>query len=641
VTFKTYCLSHQAPVKEKTMLETKQQAQPSIETRYLPIEAYGMIGDLTTVALVGKNGSIDWCCLPDFDSPSIFAALLDADKGGSFRLAPVEQEHLETKQIYFPETNILITRFLTSEGVGEITDFMPIKSQGTERYEHHLVRAVHMVRGSLTLQVSCRPAFNYARDTHTLHLSEHGAVFHSPALTLALSSSVPLNDDGQGGAQATFTLSEDQSAIFFLDSSQDEDLLPHPVTQERYEAQFAETRRYWLRWISQCHYQGRWREHVQRSALALKLLTYAPTGAIVAAPTASLPEGIGGERNWDYRFTWFRDASFTLDSLLVLGFTEEAEAFTGWLKGRLNELHEGGELQPMYTIRGGHEMPEILLDHLEGYRQSRPVRIGNGAATQRQLDIYGELMDVLFVYSRHRGLTYESWLHICQQLEWLAQHWQEADEGIWEVRGGARQFLHSRLMSWVAFDRALRIARERGLPAPLEQWQQISMQIYREIMDKGWNEQKGSFVQYYGGEAVDASALLLSLTGFIEARDPRMLATIERIQRELTHTPHVYRYNVDVAANDGLAGHEGTFNICSFWLVEALARANRLEEARLSLEHMLTYANHVGLYAEEIASTGEALGNFPQAFTHLALIRACLSVDEAMNKIAPHLYLSL
>ena len=622
------------------MLATKRPARTLTETRYLPIEEYGMIGDLSTVALVGKNGSIDWCCLPDFDSPSVFGTLLDADKGGSFRLSPVEQEGLGTKQMYFPETNILITRFLTHDGVGEITDFMPIKSKGTGRYEHHLVRAVHMVRGSLTFQVACRPAFNYARDTHTLHYTEHGAVFRSPKLTLALSSSVPLRDDGQGGAQASFTLSEDQSAFFFLDSSQDEDLLPRPVSQDVYEAQFAETRRYWLRWISQCQYQGRWREHVQRSALALKLLTYAPTGAIVAAPTTSLPEGIGGERNWDYRFTWFRDSAFTLDSLLALGFTEEAEAFIDWLKGRLNELQEGGELQPIYTIRGGHEMPEIRLDHLEGYRQSRPVHIGNGAATQRQLDIYGELMDVLFVYSRHRGLTYESWLHLCQQLDWLAQHWQEADEGIWEVRGGVRHFLHSRLMSWVAFDRAARIARERGLPAPLDEWQKISTQIYREIMDKGWNEQKHSFVQYYGGEAVDASALLLSLTGFIEARDPRMLATIERIQRELTHTPHVYRYDVDAAASDGLAGHEGTFNICSFWLVEALARADRLEEARLSLEHMLTYANHVGLYAEEIASTGEALGNFPQAFTHLALIRACLSVDEAMKKVAPHLYLS-
>jgi GH15 family glucan-1,4-alpha-glucosidase len=614
------------------MLTEKQAAQPLTETRYLPIEAYGMIGDLTTVALVGKNGSIDWCCLPDFDSPSIFAALLDADKGGSFRLAPVEQELTGTKQMYLPETNILITRFMTSDGVGEITDFMPIKQPGTNRYQHHLVRAVHIVRGSLSFQLDCHPAFNYARDSHTLHLSENGAVFRSAALSLTLSSSVPLSDDGHGGAHATFTLSEDQSAFFFLDSSQDQNALPHSVSQDVYEEQFLETRRYWLRWLSQCQYQGRWREQIYRSALALKLLTYAPTGAIVAAPTTSLPEGIGGERNWDYRFTWFRDASFTLESMLALGFTEEAEAFMGWLNARVSELHEGGELQPMYTIRGGHEMPEIHLDHLEGYRQSRPVRIGNGAATQRQLDIYGELMGVIFLYTRHRGMSYDSWLHLCQQLDWLAQHWQEPDEGIWEVRGGMRHFLHSRLMSWVAFDRAIRLARERGLPAPLEQWQQISMQIYREIMEKGWNEQRRSFVQYYGGEAVDASSLLLSLTGLLDGRDSRMLATIDRIQQDLTHTPHVFRYDIDAAADDGLAGHEGTFSICSFWLVEALAKAGRLQEARLSLEHMLTYANHLGLYSEEIASTGEALGNFPQAFTHLALIHACMSVNEAMDK---------
>ncbi len=624
------------------MLKTRpKQAQPSTEVRYLPIEAHGVIGDLYTVALIGKNGSIDWCCLPDFDSPSVFGAVLDVDKGGSFRLAPSKQEHLETKQMYFPETNILITRFLTQAGIGEITDFMPIKQQGSEHHEHHLVRAVHMVHGSLTFQVACRPAFNYARDAHTLHLSENGAVFRSTDLTLALSSSIPLADDGQGGAQATFTLSADQSAFFFLDSSQDRNMLPHAVSQQSYERQFAETQRYWQRWLSQCHYQGRWREQVHRSALVLKLLTYAPTGAIVAAPTTSLPEGIGGERNWDYRFTWFRDAAFTLDSLLALGFTQEAEAFMLWLNARVDELQEGGELQPMYTIHGGHEMPEIHLDHLDGYRQSRPVRIGNGAATQRQLDIYGELMDVIYLYTHHRSVSYDGWLRLCQQLDWLAQHWQETDEGIWEVRGGAKHFLHSRLMSWVAFDRALRIARERNLPAPLEEWQQISAQIYREIMDKGWHEQQHSFVQYYSGEAIDASALLLSLTGFIDARDPRMLATIERIQRELTHAPHVYRYDTETGADDGLAGHEGTFSICSFWLVEALAKAGRLEEARLSLEQLLTYANHLGLYSEEIAPTGEAWGNFPQAFTHLALIHACLSVDEAMEKTSSRPYLSL
>ena len=626
------------------MIQTQQKTQAfanAENSRYLPIEDYGVIGDLWTVALVGKNGSIDWCCLPDFDSPSVFGALLDADKGGAFSLKPVESKRLGTKQLYFPGTNILITRFLTASGTGEITDFMPIKQKETEPYQHHLLRALHIVHGSLTFELSCRPAFNYARDSHTLQISHEGATFRSPALTLALGSSLPLHDDGRGGAQATFTLSEGEEAIFVLSSSAHGELHPQVLTSEEYEAQFLATRRYWQTWLSKCRYQGRWREQVLRSALTLKLLTYAPTGAIVAAPTASLPEGVGGERNWDYRFTWLRDAAFTLDSLLALGFTEEAGAFNKWVGARLNELPCGGALQPMYTIHGGREMPEIHLDHLDGYKQSRPVRIGNGAATQKQLDVYGELMDTLFVYTRLRGLTYEGWLHVCQQLDWLSQHWQEPDEGIWEVRGGTKHFLHSRLMCWVAFDRALRMARERGLPAPLEKWQEVSMQIYREIMDLGWNEEKESFVQYYGGEAIDASALLLALTGFVDARDPRMRKTIKRIQRELTTMPHVHRYDVRSAANDGLAGEEGAFNICSFWLVEALVMAGRLEEACISLEHLLTYANHLGLYAEETAPTGEAWGNFPQAFTHLALIHACLSVDQALENTFVRPYVSM
>jgi GH15 family glucan-1,4-alpha-glucosidase len=317
--------------------------------------------------------------------------------------------------------------------------------------------------------------------------------------------------------------------------------------------------------------------------------------------------------------------------LLILGFPNAAEAFMGWVAARCRELPPDAVLQPMFTIEGGHDLTEYTLDHLEGYRQSGPVRIGNGAYRQRQLDVYGELLDSLYLLNRSQDISYDLWGNVRRLLEWLSQHWQEPDEGIWEVRGGQRQFVHSRVMSWVAFDRALRIARHRGLPAPHQAWETISAQIYEEIMEHGWNEQVGSFVQYYGGDALDASALLMVLTRFTGPTDPRITRTIERIQQELTSDSLVSRYNPERAADDGFGGQEGTFSLCSFWLVEALARAGRLEEARLILEKMLTYANHVGLYAEEIGATGEALGNFPQAFTHLALISACYNLDRALN----------
>ncbi|MFL5667520.1 MAG: glycoside hydrolase family 15 protein [Ktedonobacteraceae bacterium] len=598
---------------------------------YLPIEDYAVIGNLHTVALVGKNGSIDWCCIPRFDAPSVFGALLDAKKGGFFRIAPPETPGMERKQLYLPDTNILITRFLTVDGVGEIIDFMPIKQVGSSTHQHHLMRSVQVVRGSLSLEMVCRPAFNYARDTHVMHLSEEGAVFISETLCLALTSSVPLEDDGKGGVRATFTLQQGQTAYFQLESAKDQDVRPHHHSPRYYEAQFLETKRYWQNWLAQCKYQGRWREMVHRSALALKLLTYAPTGAIVAAPTTSLPEAIGGVRNWDYRYTWLRDAAFTIYGLLTLGFTQAAEAFMGWLEARCHELEENGSLQPMFTIEGGHDLTEITLDHLEGYRQSRPVRIGNGAYKQQQLDVYGELMDSIYIFDRHKGISYDLWWQLRRLLNWLSTHWQSTDEGIWEVRGGQQHFLHSRVMSWVAYDRALRIARHRGLPAPRVEWENISSQIYEEIMEQGWNEKVGSFVQHYGSEAVDASALLMVLTRFAGSNDPRTLRTIDRTLKELTSDSHVFRYDPLLAADDGFGGQEGTFSICSFWLVEALARAGRLEEGRLVLEKILTYANHVGLYSEEIGPTGEALGNFPQAFTHLSLISACYNMDRALN----------
>jgi GH15 family glucan-1,4-alpha-glucosidase len=615
-----------------TTITNEDTLKPS-ET-YQPIEDYGVVGDLHTVALVGKNGSIDWCCIPRFDSPSVFGALLDARKGGFFRISPHVSNGTKIghKQMYLPETNILITRFLTEDGVGEITDFMPVKTSRRLDHQHNIIRSVSVVRGDLSFEVTCQPAFNFARDTHVLHFHKEGVIFESQSLSLGLYSTVQMQENGNGGVSAIFTLHAGDSVYFDLASARRNDLIPHLPTPGEYRESFQKTLLYWRRWLSQCQYTGRWREMVQRSALVLKLLTYSPTGAIVAAPTTSLPETIGGPRNWDYRYTWIRDASFTLYSLLTLGFTQEAEAFMGWLVNRCHELKENGSLQPMYTIEGKHDLSESTLDHLEGYRKSGPVRIGNGAYKQNQLDVYGELMDAIYIYNHYDSISFDLWQSLRRLLQWLDRNWDRPDEGIWEVRGGSQHFVHSRVMCWVAFDRALRLARQRGLPAPVNDWTNTSSRIYEQIMQKGWNEKKKSFVQYYGSEAVDASALLMVLTKFAGARDSYMLHTINRIQRELTSDSLVHRYNPKQAADDGLGTLEGTFSPCSFWLAESLARAGRVDEARLMLEKMLTYCNHVGLYAEEVGPTGEALGNFPQAFTHLALITACYNVDQALNK---------
>lgn len=613
------------------MIQDQDQNKPATGT-YQPIEDYAMIGDLHTVALVGRNGSIDWCCIPRFDSPSVFGALLDADKGGSFRIAPPDDDtHIGRKQMYFPETNVLNTRFLSPDGMAELVDFMPIKLTGSAPHQHHIMRRVTVVRGSMAFEMTCRPAFNYARDQHEVRMAHSGAIFHSAHFTLGLAATVSLVEDGQGGVSARFTLHEGQSAYFVLESARDDDLAPQPISPGHFMHLFQQTMRFWQQWTGQCQYQGRWREMVQRSALALKLMTYAPTGAIVAAPTTSLPEAMGGTRNWDYRYTWLRDSAFSLYSLLTLGFTQEAEAFMSWLDARCHELKANGSLQPMYTITGGHDLTEVTLDHLSGYRNSKPVRIGNGAYSQKQLDVYGELMDAIYLFNRHQDISYDLWLNLRRLLNWLKDHWQEPDEGIWEVRGGPQLFLHSRVMSWVAFDRALRLARHRGLPAPFDEWNRTSSAIYEQIMERGWNQKLHSFVQYYGSDAVDASSLLMVLTRFTGPKDPHMLHTIEYIQKNLTNDAHVYRYDPQDAASDGLGSKEGTFIACSFWLAESLARAGRVEDGRLMLEKMLSYSNHVGLFSEEIGATGEALGNFPQAFTHLALISACYNIDRTLN----------
>jgi GH15 family glucan-1,4-alpha-glucosidase len=597
---------------------------------YLPIADHGIIGDLHTVALVGADGTIDWYCCPSFDSPSVFASILDRKKGGYYRIAPSEGDWT-SRQLYFPDTNVLITRFFTPDGVGELQGFMPIARTGEERHRHRLIRRVLGVRGTLRFRVELQPRFNYARDSHATRQHEHGVVFESPTLCLALQSTTPIACDEQG-VHSEFTLEAGQSVTFVLEQVEAE-YVPRAYSEDETREAYERTIDYWRRWLGHSRYRGRWREMVHRSALTLKLLTYQPTGAIVAAPTTSLPERIGGERNWDYRYTWIRDAAFSLYGLLRLGFTEEAGAFMEWLTERFREPMDqpGDPLQTMYGIDGRRELPEETLDHFEGYRGSRPVRIGNAAADQLQLDIYGELIDSVYLYNKYGTPIYhQAWQDLCRIVNWVCDNWDQADEGIWEIREGRKDFTLSRLMCWVAIERAIRIARQRGLPADLVRWMRHRDDVYEQIMERGWSERRQAFVQHYDSDVLDASLLLMPLVKFIAPTDPRWLSTLDAISHELVTDTLVHRYNPN-ASPDGLEGREGTFSICSFWYVEALTRAGRLDEARLAFEKMLTYANHLGLYSEEIGPTGELLGNFPQAFTHLALISAAFNLDRQLG----------
>jgi GH15 family glucan-1,4-alpha-glucosidase len=607
---------------------------------YQPIENYGIIGDMRTVALVGMNGSIDWFCFPHFDSPSVFATILDDKKGGHFGIAPTDTEIIY-KQFYWPETNVLITRFFSADGVGEITDYMTAPEPGgRDEHKHQLFRRVNVVRGTMVFRMECFPAFNYGRDEHTLEMSMEGASFYSPGLSLGLSSNFLLEREGNG-ALREFTLQEGQTAIFILQEIEPGAGCAACLSEQEAVEVFIKTVEYWRRWISKCTYTGRWREMVHRSALVLKLLTYEPTGAIVAAPTTSLPEAVGGQRNWDYRYTWIRDAAFTLYGLLRIGFAEEAGQFMQWLEARSHELNPDGSLQIMYGLDGRHTLTEETLDHLAGYKGSRPVRVGNGAYNQLQLDIYGELMDSVYLYNKYGSpISYELWIHLRRLGDWVCENWQKKDEGIWEVRGGRQHFVYSKLMCWVSLDRALRLADKRSFPADRDRWLKCRDHIYEEIMDRGWSSKRQAFVQHYDSDSLEAANLMMPLVFFLSPTDPRMLKTLDAINRSpeqggLVSNSLVYRYNPKETV-DGVGGEEGTFNICTFWLVEALTRAGqvdraRLDDARLMFEQMLGYANHLGLYAEQTGHRGEALGNFPQAFTHLALISAAYNLDKALG----------
>ena len=603
-----------------------------------PLENYGVIGNMRSIALAGMNGSIDFLCYPRFDSPTVFAALLDDERGGRFRIQP-QLDHRQVRQLYLPDTNILLTRFLAEEGVAELTDFMPV-SAATEQ-PNEIIRMVSVVRGEVHFKLLCQPRFNYAMCDHAVRLrdgcvSDGCAIFvpkNDACPPMALYSTISLEKIGlerqSKDVSAQFTLRAGEKATFLFGGVRPQEQQPEMT---RVEERFRDTARFWKNWIAKSNHKGRWREMINRSALLLKLMISREHGSLIAAPTFSLPEEIGGVRNWDYRYTWLRDAAFTLYALIRLGFVDEAEAFIAWLKGRLSDDAERGPLQVIYGVDGRRKLDEVNLDHLDGYEHSRPVRIGNAAYRQLQLDIYGEMMDAIYLANKYGdAISYAGWQDIQRILEWLGKNWQRPDEGIWEVRGGAREFLHSRLMCWVAFDRALRLAQKRSLSGPLQQWLDARDAIRADIYSNFWNEELQSFVQSKGTKDLDASVLLMPLMRFISPVDPMWLSTMRALESRLIEDTLVHRYEAELTHVDGLPGGEGSFTACSFWYIECLARAGELEKAQLLFEKMLGYANHLGLYSEQLGSNGQHLGNFPQAFTHLALISAATYLDRMLS----------
>ena len=641
-----------------------------INRTYPLINSYGVIGDCHSVVLVSPDGSVDWGCLPDFDSPAIFCRLLDAERGGYFQIAPAE-EGIPGTQRYLHRSNVLQTRFTSIAGEIVLTDFMPVETLSAWPYKgmnnntwtredgscHCLVRIVECTHGRMSVSIRLKITPNYAADSSEISLiaDNSGALINSEQQHVALGiigaylhPSFRMNVVQEEGElhptlEAQVTLHEGECLSLALGMGRSAQaarrLAESELHQRNFDWELAHTLHCWRQWISKCSYQGQYAEVVERSALALKMMTYAPTGAIVAAPTTSLPEALGGERNWDYRFTWLRDATFTLYALNVLGFTDEARAFTHWLR-RLSYAN-GEDLQIMYGIRGECDLKEETLSHLSGYCNSGPVRIGNGAALQKQLDVFGEVLDCIHLYRRQGGFerygeTLEGplWTMMRTLVDHVCAHWHETDNGIWEVRGGMRHFVYSKVMCWVALDRGIRAAQHLNLEADLPRWETVREQIRTDILVHGYDTTVGAFTQSYGDPALDASNLLLPLVGFIAPDDPRMRSTVDRIIEQLTDEHgFVYRYHSD----DGLAGGEGTFIICTFWLVDNLAMQGRVDEAHSLFERLLTYSGRLGLFSEEIdGESGAALGNYPQAYTHIALINSAINLRKAEIRMAEH-----
>ncbi|KAL8279392.1 hypothetical protein RQP46_008204 [Phenoliferia psychrophenolica] len=651
------------------------------KTGYTDMADHGLIGNMRTAALVSISGTVAQLCLPHFDSPSVFARILDKNHGGHFSIRT--ETETTSKQQYVPSTNVLATKFLSDDGVGQILDFMPMSHKdGT--FLPWLIRRVEVIRGTLPFHMECAPAFDYARVGHDTVIQKDKAgnpraVFTCPEhVDLDLRFTTDSGTSGQQprivvdlldlsvrghkglGVAADFVLTEGQSVTFILreppasqkarierenkteapgtnlfkETSEEKCFADPPLSQAFIDHLYTETSHYWLKWISKCTYTGRWREFVQRSAFTIKLLTFAPTGAIVAAPTFSLPEDLhGAGRNWDYRYSWLRDSSFSIYALLRLGFTAEADAYMGWLSKILANKNEDGGLQIMYTIHGGKEIEEYELEHLDGHKGQKPVRVGNGAANHLQLDIYGELLDAIYLAQKlSRPLSYDTWVQVRALVDYVCVAWDQPDLSIWEVRGERQDFLYSKVMCWVAIDRGLRLAEKRSLPAPNRtHWIETRDKIYEEVQERGYNEKEKFFAQSYQNiDVLDSSVLVMSLTFFMHANDPRFLSTLNAIllprdKGGLTENNLVYRYDTDKVDDGTGGGEEGAFSMCTLWLIESLARAGEFDKAFLE---KAGYSNHLDLLSEEISKGGEPLGNFPQAFSHVGLISTVFNVDR-------------
>ena len=603
------------------------------EQRQPPIGDYALISDMHSCALVSRDGSVDWACFPRFDSRASFARLLDWERGGYFRLAPKGVRRIERR--YLPGTNVLETTFETDGGEATLTDFMPVHEEAGPHdpgqiSPQQIVRGLRCTRGSVRFKLECCPRFDYGSIIPHVSITDpQQGVAHGGADALSVYCSAPLEAVEDEGFRAGGQLRAGEAAfaaVTYRSRFSDRSM---PMDEATATAQLRGTTEFWERWSAHSTYEGGYADAVHRSALVLKALTHAPSGAILAAATTSLPEALGGTRNWDYRFTWLRDASFALYALNIIGYREEAVHFKDWLEwataGRARDL------QIMYGLGGERRLPEEELSHLAGYRGSAPVRIGNGAAGQFQLDIYGELLDSAHLYRRFGGeVDPEYWQFLRRVVEFVRDHWREADEGLWEARAAGQHHVFSKVMCWVAMDRAIRAARALDLPGDIDAWRRTRSEIREEVLANGYDAERGAFMQAYGSEYVDASALMLPLVGFLKATDPRMRSTIETIERELTSPEGlVYRYR---GFHDGLVGDEGTFAICTYWLADNLILLGEVDRARELFELLLSARNDLGLQAEEIEpGTLAMLGNFPQAFSHMGLINTAVQLDRAQR----------